>query len=369
MKVGIITFHASHNYGSMLQAYALQQTVMKLGHECEIINFRTERQKRFYRPFYFVKGWRPKVKALVFPKLAFNDWRKYRLFERFLKEKLILSEKEYHTSEELANAGLDYDAYISGSDQIWNTHCFDFDWAYYLNFVRKGKKIAYAASMGPIPDLQVLEVNDSEIVNNVTDYDAISVRENNTNKRLKKAGINDIGCVNLDPTLLIDRIGWEKIILEEPLIKGNYIYLYTPWFSEHFEKVYEKAASLAEKRNMKVVVSKSEGYKKWKNNNFFEFYTAVGPLEFLNLIKNAKIIIAESFHAVVFSLIFNKPFIILNGNADSRISNLIALLDLKKSSISENGSLIFDSIETSDFGTTLIPNIKESIDFLKKAID
>ena len=77
MKVGIITFHASHNYGSMLQAYALQQTVLRLGHECEIINLRTSIQKRYYLPFLLQPGKRKKAKAIIHPILAIDDVRKY----------------------------------------------------------------------------------------------------------------------------------------------------------------------------------------------------------------------------------------------------------------------------------------------------
>lgn len=365
MKVGIITFHASHNYGSMLQAYALQQTVMKLGHECEIINFRTERQKKFFRPFFMEKRFRAKAKALFYPKMAFNDWRKYRLFERFLKDKFILSEKEYHTSEELANAGLDYDAYISGSDQIWNTHCFDFDWAYYLNFVRKGKKIAYAASMGPRPESDVTDEFDSVIVRYIEKYNAISVREDRTLKRISKAGVKDLDRIVVDPTLLLSCEEWGDLISKQPLIKGEYIYLYTPWY---YENVYEDAALLAEKEGLKIVVSKSDGFRKWGKNKKFEFFTAVGPLEFLNLLKFAKIVIAESFHAVVFSLIFNKSLVITNGDLDSRVSSLLSIVKLNDNCKRVMNTLLLDSSYTVDFNTMINAEKQSSIDYLRTSI-
>ena len=141
-KVGIITFHASHNYGSMLQAYALQQTVLKFGFECEIINLRTHAQREMYRPFYRQNGWRKKLKAIRYPFLAMDDVRKHRFFEKFLNQKYILSPDTYTSAEELKDANLDYDCYISGSDQIWNTSCGDFSTAYYLDFVKSGKRIA-----------------------------------------------------------------------------------------------------------------------------------------------------------------------------------------------------------------------------------
>ena len=139
-KVGIITFHASHNYGSMLQAYALQQVILEMRHDCEIINFRTERQREFYRPIFVRGSFFDRLKRRMFYALHISSWKKkYRLFEAFLNEKYHLSQGEYATLEDLENAALDYTVYISGCDQIWNTHAFDFDFAYLLPFATREK--------------------------------------------------------------------------------------------------------------------------------------------------------------------------------------------------------------------------------------
>lgn len=126
MKVGIITFHASHNYGSMLQAYALQQTVLRLGHECEIINLRTSIQKRYYLPFLLQPGKRKKAKAIIHPILAIDDVRKYWKFEKFLKDKYILSPRTYSTAEALKEDCLDYDFFISGSGHFRSLVVFQY---------------------------------------------------------------------------------------------------------------------------------------------------------------------------------------------------------------------------------------------------
>lgn len=127
-KVGIITFHASHNYGSMLQAYALQQVVLSMGYDCEIINFRSITQKEMYMPI-FMRGtlYGKCVRFIIQSPYALGMLKKYRLFEKFLKEELILSSKEYNTLKDLENADFSYDYYISGSDQIWNVHINDFN--------------------------------------------------------------------------------------------------------------------------------------------------------------------------------------------------------------------------------------------------
>ncbi len=149
-KVGIITFHASHNYGSMLQAYALQQVVLSMGYDCAIINFRNIAQKEMYKPI-FMRGtlYGKCVRFIIQAPYALGILKKYRLFEKFLKEDLILSSKEYNTLKDLENAEFKYDYYISGSDQIWNVESWDFSYAYFLTFVKSGKRIAYAPSMGP----------------------------------------------------------------------------------------------------------------------------------------------------------------------------------------------------------------------------
>ena len=176
-KVGIITFHASHNYGSMLQAYALQQVVLSLGHECEIINFRTKAQKKFYLPFFLHEGWAIKLKAIRYPRLAIDSIRKYWNFENFLKEKYTLSLRTYASSEELKEDVLDYDCYISGSDQIWNTSCCDFRTSYFLDFVIKGKRIAYAPSMGHMPFMQTSPQMYSFIKKSLLCYNNVSDRK------------------------------------------------------------------------------------------------------------------------------------------------------------------------------------------------
>lgn len=150
-KVGIITFHAAHNYGSMLQAYALQQVVLSMGYDCEIINFRSIVQKEQYKPIFMVGTLYGKcVRFIIQATYALGILKKHRLFERFLKEELILSKKEYTTLKDLESENFNYDYYISGSDQIWNTYTIDFNYAYFLPFVKSGKRIAYAPSMGPI---------------------------------------------------------------------------------------------------------------------------------------------------------------------------------------------------------------------------
>ena len=367
MKVGIITFHASHNYGSMLQAYALQKTILSLGHDCEIINFRTQKQRQGYLPFYCGRRLRGKIKALLYPRLAWERRNKYRMFESFIKDNYTLTASEYHTNADLCNAEMDYDVYISGSDQIWNTSCFDFDWAYYLNFVKRGKKIAYAPSMGPKATLEIEPSMFGEIKQYAESYDSVSVREHGTADLFREITGKEAP-IMLDPTLLLPFSKWNELAGDTPAIEGDYILLYTPWYDI---ELYAKAEEIAVRSGLKVVCTLGDYAQRYRNNSNFIFHTSVGPLQFLNIAKFSRFIVCASFHAVVFSIVFKKPFYAYNGMNDNRIYQLLCLTDLERYCREPKCDILKESFfEDLDMAQSKLETARlSSIDFLKEAID
>src|SRR5690606_17878651 len=137
--------HASYNCGSMLQAFALQKIIARdCGYENELINFSNQGQKEMYALFNKVRTPRNLlgnlIRLMFYPLLtkSKND------FEAFIRDYLEVAEKRYTKTEELKEIDGQYEYYICGSDQVWNTKAKDFDDAYFLSFVTKGKKIAYA---------------------------------------------------------------------------------------------------------------------------------------------------------------------------------------------------------------------------------
>lgn len=367
-SVGILTFHASHNYGSMLQAYALQQTVLSMGYKCEIINFRSERQKQMFRPDYYTGNLVERLKRLIvqFPHIK-EAICKYELFEKFLQNDLFLSKQEYTTVEELERGDLKYDYYISGSDQIWNTDCFDFDIAYYLPFVHFGKLIAYAPSMGPTPESS--KSIDLDIAALLERYDEISVREPRTAQFIREKWNKEVTTV-IDPTLLLPTTHWESLIESNPIVDGDYIFLYSPKFNS-FENVYKLAEDISERYAIKVILSRNHKYlcdkRRWRR---FNIKADVGPKEFLNLTKNARIVCCDSFHAVVFSIMLQVPFLAMDGMNDSRISNLLKMTGLESRSASIDRSIdgsIFNQISSIHL-ERLHPYINNSLNFLKTAL-
>lgn len=364
-KVGIITFHAAHNYGSMLQAYALQQTVLGLGYECEIINLRTKIQRKNYRPYFMHIGWIKHLKALGPLRLIIESIQKYRKFEKFINEKYILSKHTYTTAKELRNANLDYDCYISGSDQIWNTSCFDFQTSYFLDFVKHGKRIAYAPSMGPKPFDEIDKKFYPFIKESVAHYDAIAVREQDEATLLKQVA-NITPSVVLDPTLLVNPKDWSALAGDKPLINSDYIFIYTPWYNK-YEPFFTAALKLAKRLNLKVICSLSDNVYQWRNEQYILFYTAVGPIEFLNLVKYSKYVFCGSFHAVVFSILLNKPFFAYKGMNDSRIAPLLKTTGLERCTEIQEGQLPISYNYEETIEKLELP-IKQSIQYLKSTI-
>ena len=134
-RVGILTFHASHNYGSMLQAYALSSALKSLGYDVQIINFRSNAQKNFYpKPYKYwdlqsIKG------RLLSPFLFFKNIGKWNKYEAFMKEEMPLTSEINHYSD-IRGIILEnkYDAVITGGDQIWSVNGPDFNVGYLLDW-------------------------------------------------------------------------------------------------------------------------------------------------------------------------------------------------------------------------------------------
>lgn len=328
-KIGIITFHAAYNYGSLLQNYALQKVLAGLGFCPETINLRTRKQKEQYDYFTPIGKLLDKKRIILYLAFFFkkNELKqKYALFENFLSEDLALSQ-EVADTDGIRSLPL-YDAYVAGSDQIWNVGAKDFNWSYFLDFVPKGiPRVSYAASMGTCPD-GILDGNDGarrKVRDCLLNFNAISVRETKTAKVINKI-LPERDCeVLIDPTLLLEAKCWEQHIAKEPIISGDYIFLYNPYF---IKDVYEQARLLSKMTGLKVVVS-NVNIKSSFYYPEFKSVLATGPWEFLNLIKNATYVIGRSFHLLVFSLLFEKTFIAVNGLGDSRLSNLLSLTGLE----------------------------------------
>ena len=296
MKVGILTFHDAHNYGAVLQAYALKKYITKLGHNARIIN---------YHHYTIPDG---------FPKE--NNEKRWENFNSFIQKLIDYDEEVYQTEEELEK--LDIDVWICGSDQIWNTEITNgINKGFFLNFKTKGKKISYAVSMG-IPELP--KEHEEEFEKCIKNLDYISVREETLKKYVEKFTDKPI-IKAIDPTFLLEKEDYDELIQENK--QEDYILINELGPDDRLIKIAEK---IANERNLKII----ELNDKKKENYKYEQISDASPMEYLSLMKNAKVIITNSFHGTVFSIIFEKEFYTITRlNRNSRMENILDIVGMR----------------------------------------
>jgi hypothetical protein len=297
-KIGQLTFHGSHNYGSVLQAYALSKKLQMLGHETELINLRPQSQKEAYKIIRDSdRGAHKMFRYLIYPALK----KRFDNYERFINEVLPISKKEYTSTEEMKNEEFDYDAYICGGDQIWNPACQDFETAYYLQFLdkeNKAKKISYSPSLGKT---EFSEETLQKIRSWVQGFDSISVRESRGAAIIQKLTEKKVHTV-CDPVLLLERDEWEKLAVK-PKYKKPYILVY---FLENNHGSRELTEYLRKITGYDVVIFNE--YIRDFARPYHKAYSA-SPEEFVGLFMNASLVYTNSFHGTAFSTIFERPFI------------------------------------------------------------
>lgn len=327
--IGIVTFHGSHNHGSMLQAYATQQAISSLGYSCEIINFRMQSQKEYYALYQTKYGKMRFFRGLLLAPIHYTRKKCASKFEEFLSTMYTLSGEELQTYKDLEKICDKYDIYLSGSDQIWSGHIpefkeskVDYTGVYFLDFVAPDKrKISYASSTGTAT-LEELEQKKSLL----EQYSFISVRESSGAACLNKFLDSHVS-VMPDPTLLLSGEQWREIERKKPLVNGKYIFLYTLGGIRPGLMWARYLTKLGCKFGLKVVCVAP----------FFPIafpgvtcLVNVGPKDFINLIDNAELIITDSFHGTAFSINLEKPFYSLSlpQRKDERKINLMNQLEL-----------------------------------------
>lgn len=362
MKIGILTFHCAHNYGAVLQAYALQEKIREMGHEVEIID---------YRPDYLVDPYKilnikilsfknPIQTAKLIMKFLFTVRKRKKRYDRF---DYFISNYLYLSIPLKNNVLPVKDAYIIGSDQIWNKNITNgFDEIYWGNFdvPKNTRRISYAASMGIINQL-----DNSDFYNNaLSNFNSISVREARSMSLLQPLTNTKIETV-LDPTLLTDIEFWDKLA-KETKINQKYILIYE---IRTYSESMQIAKNIAKRINAIIIrVTSSLSWRSEKNT-----YQCASPEQFLGLIKHAEYIITTSFHGTVFSILFNRPFFSLDFSNDSRIQSLLTILGLETRLVNSSINESFDELykEQICWGTInlkLIEQREKSVKYLAFAL-
>lgn len=315
-KIGIITFHKAINYGAVLQSYALQKKIEEMGYTVEIIDY----VDKLYEHYKIKESGNFLVKVL---KRMFNKYIriKQKKFQDFIYENLNISDKTYNKSNiETTLNQADYQFFLTGSDQVWNPQLINYDNTYFLNFVKDKKKcISYAASIGK----DFLEKSDLLWMQNlIKNYFAISVRETSAIELLEKVGVKNVVKV-CDPTILLDNNDWRRLEVKIKIPKA-YILVYS--FGNDMD-LWHEAFRLSEQCNLPICYISDT----IKRNRKLINLSGIGPGEWLYLIDNAKYLFTNSYHGVLFSLIFHTNFWLYDpkDGTNGRMYELLKDIDLE----------------------------------------
>ncbi|MCK0161194.1 polysaccharide pyruvyl transferase family protein [Allomuricauda sp. F6463D] len=315
MKIGILTFHDGINFGAFLQAYSTKQKLELLGHQVEIIN---------YKDTWF-----------AFKELAYA----FRMNGKFVKNaKKIWKFRSAHKLMDMTKPNSDlasfedkYDVVFFGSDEIWNINNlgFGYDLSYFGKGLRNTKKIAYAPSFGSTKsDDEKLSL----VKEYLLDFDAISVRDNNSQKIAEKLTGTKPTIVP-DPTFLVDQLNWAV----EPEIEEEYILVYAYVLKPEHIKAMKQ---FSKEKKIKLV---SVGfYYSWCDEN----YLGISPFEWIGFFKKAKYVFTSMFHGTIYSILTRRNFTtFMDPYRLQKFSYLLDTLDIHDRIF--DGNSRFESIDYS----------------------
>lgn len=352
MKIGILTQHFLLNYGGIIQNYALQQVLLKLGYEPLTFEHDTcySRTRWFLRTVKQILTTRSLKKLPVYPIYKGRIGNKN--FIKFVLKNIKSVPVKDFTPLLTAQYGID--AYIVGSDQVWRP-AFNLGprlGNMFLNFADdKVKKLSYAASFG-CKEWEYTKEQEKACSKLARRFDAISVREASAVDLCKNHFGIDVSLV-LDPTLLLNREDYEKVCNNIPK-KDKHIFVYSLVVGE---SVMSVASKVSEAKGLPIVVKEAGG--KVKKEDTIEDWFA----EF----RDAEYVVTDSFHGMVFSIIFNKPFyIVMNpSGGNDRYISLLSQLGLIGRIITDEPSPLDMQIDWNAVNERLHNLRQSSLTFLK----
>lgn len=379
-KVGIITSYVSfgNNYGAVLQATALSEQLRVLGFEPYVMpymannewshrttNKNKERIKYIFNTKYTIGA---KIEQFLNRE---NRRKNAVIFNNFVKKNIPLYREERMSISELKNVAGDFYGFICGSDQVWNAfnHGNLNDPGYFLDFVPPGvKRISYAPSFG----VKALPAEcNAGLKDYLSKFDNLSVREETGKMLIKNVTGLDVPVV-LDPTLLLDAMEWDKFS-NDLNMPDDYIFCYKfGGFKESTKKIRE----IGNKLGLPII---EPAVSTGTFSDGFELRYDIGPAEFISCIKNARLVLTDSFHASVFSIINHTPFLTFMRDADnnpksmnSRMLDLLTKTKLTDRMILPGQSIDCRKLENVNFDCAdrVITNEKLfSINYLKKSLE
>lgn len=326
MKIGTISLNINThdlNYGAMLHSWAFQKYLQKHHIETEIIDYTTPSlyNKNLKYPTWDLLKER-KLKSAIASIFRFSSHaNRFEKFESFKRRELSISSTHYSQAM-LSKAYLDYDVIVCESDVVWSPDFFGekFDPTFFLALpsMNSARKVAYAVSIADGIYSPELVFSFSNLLKNL---DAISCRETYAAEYTQRYYSKPVSCT-LDPVFLLTADDY-KSITASPIIKDPYILMYFP--VGYDKRIFHAAKRYAEKRHAKLVEISRYPWDMAKNTTF----TEAGIQEFLSLIQHADAVFSNSFHAVCFSIIFEKNFYAFSRKNGNKINDLCKRLNLQ----------------------------------------
>ena len=370
IKVGIITFHNTSNYGAALQAYATFSALKEQGYDAEIIDYSNKYRDKKYSILYRITdqltagNLLQAIKTMVAsPGIYGRNFQ----FKSFYRQFYKVSKNKYRNSPQPVIDAKDYDVVIAGSDQIWSYKNNNYDYNFLLEFVPNNiRKISYASSFGltEIPDQ--LKHKYKTLLSRM---DFISVRER-TGVDIVSDLIGKTPYLAIDPVLLHSRKFWSNMASKIKFKPQSYDLYYMN------DNSYRNHPIFANDMNISKFPKVSIG--SFKMSDFINITTHIrnhtGPNSFLSYIMNARVVYTTSFHALVFCLIFNVQFyVFLSGDKgrDSRLLQILTTFNLVDRAIVKDkaNELINKSIDFTNFNNRWPLMREECKQFLKNAIN
>lgn len=328
-RVALITFHAAHNYGSVLQTLATAKTLSKLNKKVKVINYRPLSQKKFYSlttadPINEPEKFAQEKADLgdLYDKKVIRAQR----FEKFISHNFNLT-KEFTEFEPALKKMAKYKTAISGSDQILNKNTAeltDLPWDYmypYLLNTDVENKVSYASSFANTTDEQL-----ETITPHLKNFNSFSVREDSWRSKIDNATGKKVVHV-CDPTFLLTKEEWVQTLKLEKKEGPKYIFFYTLYnYTFTKEKIDILLYTLREHHEVEIHLVAPFCEKSLADvDPRIKEVLDCGPKEFLEELYNAEFVIPESFHGLLFSIIFNKKFCCPCGTTGPELRKIEAM--------------------------------------------
>ena len=363
MKIGILTFHNSRNYGAVLQAYGLKNVLTQMGHNVEVIDYRNEtilKRKTPYSLCNFLKN------PIVYILKVINDYPSYKRkklnFKVFERKYMNVTLSRFFP-EDIKKS--DYNCLVIGSDQVWSPIITGGPDPVYWGEYKppKAKLISYAASSG-LP--QYLETPQYENVALwLNRFDVISVREDWLKSYVETHSSKEATVV-LDPTLLAGRNAFDNIATDR-LVSKPYILLYSvEGFSSSYIKIAQKVALLYHAEIIGIDTFSILKLFRYKGNGVKFMNPNVQQL--ISLIKYAECIVAWSFHGTVLSMLFEKDFYSVVSENMLRVETILSKCDLKDRIVDSDSDISLNHIDYTKAKKQLEILRKKSMQWLENAV-